>query len=147
MENQYPLKRVGLDGIGRSGRPADDLGTEARVREIITRVREGGEKALVELALELDRSDGRLWYGPDDFAAALLTIKEDQRIALRRAADRVRAFAKAQLASLQTLDVPVPGGRAGHQLLPVERAGCYVPGGRYPLPSTVLMTAGVARVA
>ena len=147
MENQYPLKRVGLDCIGRSGRPADDLGVEARVRDIMDRVRDGGEEALLELALELDRSDGRLWYGPEDFATALSAIGAEQRGALERAAGRVQAFAKAQLESLSALDMPVPGGRAGHQMLPVERAGCYVPGGRYPLPSTVLMTAGVARVA
>ncbi|MFH2113328.1 MAG: histidinol dehydrogenase [Spirochaetota bacterium] len=147
MEDQYPLKRVGLDGIGRSGRPADDLGVDARVRDIMDLVRDGGEKALTELARELDRSDGRLWYGPEDFAAALLSIGPDERGALQRAAGRVQAFAKAQLASLSAMDLPVPGGRAGHQLLPVERAGCYVPGGRYPLPSTVLMTAGVARMA
>jgi phosphoribosyl-ATP pyrophosphohydrolase/phosphoribosyl-AMP cyclohydrolase/histidinol dehydrogenase len=110
-------------------------------------VRDGGEPALLRLARELDRSDGRLWYGPEDFAAALSSIGADQRGALERAAKRIQVFAKAQLASLSELDLPVPGGRAGHQLLPVERAGCYVPGGRYPLPSTVLMTAGVARVA
>lgn len=147
MESKYPLKRVGLDGIGRSGRPADDLGVEATVRDIMARVRDGGEKALLELARELDRSDGRLWYGPEDFAAALSSIGAEQRGALERAARRVQAFAKAQLESLAALDMPVPGGRAGHEVLPVERAGCYVPGGRYPLPSTVLMTAGVARVA
>jgi phosphoribosyl-ATP pyrophosphohydrolase/phosphoribosyl-AMP cyclohydrolase/histidinol dehydrogenase len=111
------------------------------------RVRDGGEPALLELARDLDRSDGRLWYGPEDFSTALASISADQRGALQRAAGRIQAFAKAQLASLATLDMPVPGGRAGHQLLPVEGAGCYVPGGRYPLPSTVLMTAGVARVA
>lgn len=147
MEDQYPLKRVGLDGIGRSGRPADDLGVEARVRDIMDLVRDGGEPALLRLARQLDRSDGHLWYGPEDFAAALSSIGADQRGALQRATGHIQDFAKAQLASLSALDLPVPGGRAGHQLLPVERAGCYVPGGRYPLPSTVLMTAGVARVA
>jgi phosphoribosyl-ATP pyrophosphohydrolase/phosphoribosyl-AMP cyclohydrolase/histidinol dehydrogenase len=41
----------------------------------------------------------------------------------------------------------VPGGRAGHSVLPVSTAGCYAPGGRYPLPSSVLMTAVTARTA
>ena len=69
------------------------------------------------------------------------------RSALEAAATRIRAFAQAQLACLQALDVEVEGGRAGHSLLPLERVGCYAPGGRHPLPSSVLMTAIPARVA
>jgi len=110
-------------------------------------VRSGGEHAVARYALELDRSDGRLWYGPDDFAAALEAIPAAERDALQRAAARIRAFAAAQAAALLPVDIAVPGGRAGHEVLPVDRAGCYVPGGRYPLPSTVLMTALVARAA
>jgi phosphoribosyl-ATP pyrophosphohydrolase/phosphoribosyl-AMP cyclohydrolase/histidinol dehydrogenase len=110
-------------------------------------VQDGGEAALARWAAELDGNSGRLWYGPDDFAAALESAPAAERAALERAAGRVGAFAATQLASLCSVDVAVPGGRAGHQALPVERAGCYVPGGRYPLPSTVLMTALVARTA
>jgi len=66
---------------------------------------------------------------------------------LERVADRIRAFAEAQLASLHETDMPIPGGAAGQTIAPVERAGCYAPGGRYPLPSSVLMTAVTARVA
>jgi phosphoribosyl-ATP pyrophosphohydrolase/phosphoribosyl-AMP cyclohydrolase/histidinol dehydrogenase len=43
--------------------------------------------------------------------------------------------------------VPIPGGQAGHTVAPVDVAGCYAPGGRYPLPSSVLMTAITAKVA
>src|SRR5690606_33041874 len=50
-------------------------------------------------------------------------------------------------AALGEVDVAFEGGRAGHRVLPVARAGCYAPGGRYPLPSSVLMTAVTARVA
>jgi phosphoribosyl-ATP pyrophosphohydrolase/phosphoribosyl-AMP cyclohydrolase/histidinol dehydrogenase len=147
VENRYSLRRVGLVDIGRRDRPADDPGTEAVVRKIMENVRSGGEVAVARYALELDRSDGNLWYGPADFTAALSTIPAAERDALQRAADRIRAFAFAQAAALSPVDVAVPGGRAGHEALPVERAGCYVPGGRYPLPSTVLMTALVAKAA
>ena len=50
-------------------------------------------------------------------------------------------------ACLAPLEMAVPGGRAGHDLEPVARAGCYAPGGNYPLPSSVLMTAATARAA
>ena len=147
MEDRYPLKRVGLAQIGMRGRPADDPGTEAGARRIMEAVRDGGESALAGFARELDGNQGRLWYGPDDFTAALEALSPSDRGALEAAAHRIGAFASAQLESLSPLSVAVPGGLAGHEVVPVERAGCYVPGGRYPLPSTVLMTALVARRA
>ena len=66
---------------------------------------------------------------------------------VQNAAARIRAFARAQRATVTECTVPIPGGEAGHTVEPVEAAGCYAPGGRYPLPSTVLMTAITARVA
>ena len=45
------------------------------------------------------------------------------------------------------MTMDIPGGQAGHRVDPVEKAACYAPGGRFPLPSTVLMTAVTARVA
>ena len=49
--------------------------------------------------------------------------------------------------ALSDCQLAIPGGIAGHRWLPLESAGCYAPGGRYPLPSSVLMTAITARVA
>lgn len=66
---------------------------------------------------------------------------------LRRTAERITAFAVAQRNALSAFDIAIPGGRAGQSLIPVTSAGCYAPGGRYPLPSSVLMTACVARAA
>jgi len=147
VENGYTLRRVRLDDIGTRARPADDPECERAVRAIMDEVRSGGEASLVRLAREYDGNEGRLWYGPADFSDALDTLPAAERTALERAAARIRAFAGAQLASLRPVEIAVPGGRAGHTVLPVERAGCYVPGGRYPLPSTVLMTALVAKAA
>lgn len=61
--------------------------------------------------------------------------------------DRIEAFAVAQRASIQDVSVDIPGGKAGHTIAPVAVAGCYAPGGRYPLPSSVLMTAVTAKAA
>ena len=49
--------------------------------------------------------------------------------------------------AIKEVEVPIPGGVAGHYVAPVEYAGCYAPGGRYPLPSSVLMTAITAKAA
>ena len=77
----------------------------------------------------------------------LAALPASDRARLERVAARIRAFAEAQRRALAAVTVPLPGGAAGHWIAPVERAGCYAPGGRYPLPSSVLMTAVTARVA
>jgi phosphoribosyl-ATP pyrophosphohydrolase/phosphoribosyl-AMP cyclohydrolase/histidinol dehydrogenase len=66
---------------------------------------------------------------------------------LERCAERIHRFATAHRVALRDLVSPIPGGRAGVQYAAVERAGCYAPGGRFPLPSSVLMTAVTARAA
>jgi histidinol dehydrogenase len=78
---------------------------------------------------------------------ALSTLSGGDRAMLERTAERIRRFAEAQRGSLLNLSCDVDGGSAGHTVVPLERAACYAPGGRYPLPSSVLMTAVTASVA
>src|SRR5256885_5637698 len=78
---------------------------------------------------------------------ALHGLDRADRERLERVAGRIRTFAEAQRNALRELTVAIPGGEAGHTIAPVKRAGCYAPGGRYPLPSSVLMTAVTARAA
>ena len=85
--------------------------------------------------------------GRPELERALAALPSDQRELLERTAGRIRRFAEAQREALVDLRVPVPGGAAGHTVAPIERVGAYAPGGRFPLPSTVLMTAVTARVA
>lgn len=83
----------------------------------------------------------------DEMKAAFEALPKDQQGVLERAAERIRVFAQAQRDAIRDVEVAVPGGAAGHTVSPVRVAGCYAPGGRYPLPSSVLMTAVTARVA
>lgn len=78
---------------------------------------------------------------------ALNSLSHHDRALIERTADRIRRFAEAQRASLSNLSCEVDGGFAGHIVTPLGRAACYAPGGRYPLPSSVLMTAITAKVA
>lgn len=82
-----------------------------------------------------------------DLKRALDTIDRAARKTLDNAAERIMRFALAQRACLSELSMSVPGGSAGHWIAPMQRAGCYAPGGRFPLPSSVLMTACTARAA
>lgn len=134
--------------MGRAIRPFD-AATLEQSRAVVEAVRARGEAAVREQAErfgELEPGEA-LTVGPEGMRAALEGLNPDTRGVLQRTADRIRRFAEAQRACLTDLDTGVPGGRAGHTVSPVDVAGCYAPGGRYPLPSSVLMTAIPARVA
>lgn len=126
-----------------------DTGTLERAREIVDSVRAGGEPALRRWAAELDGlgEDDPLVLGRDRLAEAWRGLDTATRDLLTRTAERIARFARHQRRCLAELSMPLPGGAAGHTALPLERAGCYAPGGRAPLPSSVLMTAVTAREA
>jgi histidinol dehydrogenase len=75
------------------------------------------------------------------------SLSEQERTTLNNLHRRVQKFAIAQRHSIVNVEVDIPGGKAGHTVSPCKVAGCYAPGGRYPLPSSVLMTAVTARAA
>lgn len=126
-----------------------DAATLSAAGEIVAAVRHSGLAALRAQAERWgDVAPGApLLLERSALVAALERLPRDQRELLERTAQRIRTFALAQKACLQPLDMAVAGGRAGHELVPLERVGCYAPGGRFPLPSTVLMTALVAKAA
>jgi phosphoribosyl-ATP pyrophosphohydrolase/phosphoribosyl-AMP cyclohydrolase/histidinol dehydrogenase len=143
------LKLIAADEVPHLRRDAVDAETLREAAKIVEDVRERGEKALYEHGLRLgDIQHGEpMVYERDALERALDALPEKQRGVLERTAERIEAFARAQRDAIQDLDVTIPGGRAGHTVVPVERAGCYAPGGRFPLPSSVLMTACTARIA
>ena len=148
------LKRIDPDDVPRLRRTGVDRAAVDAVRPIIEDVRARGEPALREHGERFgDLEPGAaLLRTPDDCAAAADRLDPDSRRAIDNAAGRVAAFARAQRACLADLDTPVHGledipVRVGHTVVPVEAAGCYAPGGRYPLVSSVLMTACAARAA
>ncbi len=145
----FRLKRRPPDALPDLRRDPLDAETLAIAAEIVREVKEGGENALCALALRFgDRAPGEpLVLRKPDLKAALQSVPKETRDVLERTAKRIRRFAELQKSCLKTLTTSIPGGACGHDVLPVERAGCYAPGGRFPLPSSVLMTAVTARVA
>jgi len=128
-----------------SGSSDGDEPVEA-VRSIIAEVRAGRDGALLELTERFDRVRlGSLTVPADELAAAQERIPPDVRAAIEVAASSVEAFHRTQLVPDHTDERN--GFRIASRHLPVDRAGCYVPGGRAIYPSTVLMTAIPARVA
>ncbi|MFN3199740.1 MAG: histidinol dehydrogenase [Bradymonadia bacterium] len=143
------LRRLSPRQVPQLRRDPVDGPTLSKAREIVDTVRAEGLSALQDYAQRYgDWSPGDpLWFGPEDMASAFFALPVEKQQVLTRTADRIKAFAEAQHAGLKAIEAPIPGGVAGVRFDPVERAGCYAPGGRFPLPSSVLMTAIPARVA
>ncbi|MCU0232963.1 MAG: histidinol dehydrogenase [Thermoanaerobaculales bacterium] len=143
------LRRIAPGELAAIRREPVDAATLAAAAEIVDEVRAGGEAALRRHAERLGElvPGGALVHDAAALDAAAAALQPAERGLLERTAARIESFALAQRAALRELAVPVAGGEAGHQVAPVERAGCYAPGGRYPLPSSVLMTAVTARAA
>ncbi|HKH73720.1 MAG TPA: histidinol dehydrogenase [Vicinamibacterales bacterium] len=120
--------------------------TEQRVAQIVGDVRTNGEAALLRYAREFDRLEGPIEISRKDMQAAAKTVPARVRHAIRVAAKNIRAVAKRQVPRGWKLRVGA-GLTVEQRIVPLDRVGCYVPGGRYPLPSTVLMTAIPATVA
>jgi histidinol dehydrogenase len=118
------------------------------VRRIVTDVRKKGDRALLRYAAQFDGLAGMnaLRVTPEEMAAAWESIEPAMREALTTAAEQIRAFAVAQLPASWS-EEPIPGLTTGQLVRPLGAVGCYVPSGRHPLPSTLLMTAIPAQVA
>jgi histidinol dehydrogenase len=143
------LRRVDANAVTFARRDPVDAATLAAAGVIMDEVRAGGVDSLRAAAVRFGDlpAGGALVVERPALLAALTALPSAARGVLERTAERITAFAAAQRRGLVNLDVPVPGGRAGIDYTPVDAAGCYAPGGRYPLPSSVLMTACTARAA
>jgi len=126
-----------------------DREAEEVARALLERVRTGGERALRSVAEELgDIAHGApLFVERAALAAARDALPRETRALLERAAERITRFAQAQVRALTPFEYTTDWGRVGERFEPVARAGCYAPGGRHPLPSSVLMTVLAARAA
>ena len=126
--------------------PVDAPGPVDAVRDIIAAVRSRGDAALRDLTAEFDGVViDELRVPADTVAAAWRETSPTLRAALEHAADAVRDYHERQVVSPPSTERD--GVAARELVVPVARAGCYVPGGRAVYPSTVLMTAIPARVA
>lgn len=119
-----------------------------QARRIVESVRRGGDPALLRLRSRLDRipSQVPLQIPEIELRLAWESTPAETRQALRTAARNIRAFAARQLPPNFDLK-PASGVTTGQRVLPIASVGCYIPSGRYPLPSTLLMTAIPAQVA
>lgn len=127
-----------------------DVRAKEQASAILAEVKSSGLDGLLDVAVRLkdiESKDSKYCYSRDECKAAFDGLSQSTKDTLERTAARIRKFAQSQRASIQNMTTDIPGGSAGHDVAPVNCAGCYAPGGRYPLPSSVLMTAITARAA
>ncbi|HEX4007149.1 MAG TPA: histidinol dehydrogenase [Acidobacteriaceae bacterium] len=119
-----------------------------QARRIVDQVRRGGDAALLRLRAKLDGipSQTPLRISESEMRAAWEATPAPLRAAMRTAAKNIRKFAERQRPKDFDLR-PAPGVRTGQRVIPLASVGCYVPSGRYPLPSTLLMTVIPAQIA
>ncbi|KAJ1632857.1 histidinol dehydrogenase-domain-containing protein [Pavlovales sp. CCMP2436] len=143
------LRRLAPSEIPVIRRDPVDPGARDVATPIVEAVKARGMEAVREYAEkfgELQPGD-QLIYTRADLGKAWAKLDPPTQKLLVRTVHRVRRFALVQKAAISDAKLDIPGGSAGHTVAPVENAGCYAPGGRYPLPSSVIMTVTTARVA
>lgn len=122
--------------------------TITSVNEIISDVKKNGDIAVFKYSQQFgDGVLNRLKVSKSEIEEAYKNVDEDAICAIKTAIKNVREFSTKQLECLNNLDTNVSGLRLGHRVIPLNSAGCYIPGGNYPLPSTAVMTIVPAKVA
>jgi histidinol dehydrogenase len=137
------------DQVGRLlARKAARLGeAEAVVRPILEAVRKRGDRALIEYARRFDSLEGKTVRVPEkELLRSAKQLTPEFRSAVKTASENIRAYALRQMPKAWLEEV-APGMCLGQIVRPLDTVAAYIPGGRYPLPSTLMMTAAPAQVA
>lgn len=118
------------------------------VKRILDEIEAGGDAAARAYASKFDKYDGNIVLTADEIAAAAVAVPKKLKEDIHFAHDNVRRFAIAQKATVGDVEVEiVPGLFAGQKAIPVNAAGCYIPGGRYSHIASAIMTVTTAKVA
>ncbi len=124
--------------------------TEVRetVNAILADIEAGGDAKALEYAAKFDKYEGSVLMTEEEIAAACDQVSDKLKADIRFSHDNVRRFAEQQKATVADIQYEVvPGLIAGQKAIPVNAAGCYVPGGRYSHIASAIMTVTTAKVA
>jgi sulfopropanediol 3-dehydrogenase len=125
----------------------DESTIRQTVRTILTDIKAGGEATVRAYAAKFDKWNGPILTPADVIAQAAAHLPDELKADIHFAADRVRTFAQAQRASMTDFEYTQDGVTLGQRHVPVNTAGCYVPGGRYAHIASAIMSITTAKVA
>ena len=141
MKREY-LKKATLTA------KSDASQTHDTVKAILDDIESGGDAKALEYAAKFDRYEGNVVLSAEEIEAACALVPEQLKADIRFAHDNVRRFAEIQKSTLTNVEMEIePGFVAGQKAIPVDAAGCYVPGGRYSHIASAIMTVTTAKVA
>ena len=127
---------------------SDATDVSATVQNILNDIETRGDAGALEYAAKFDKYSGNVILTDDEIKAAIALVPERLKRDIDFAHDNVRRFAEAQKATLKDIQIEVvPGLIAGQKSIPVDAAGCYIPGGRYSHIASAIMTVTTAKVA
>ncbi|MCL3882919.1 histidinol dehydrogenase [Marivita sp. GX14005] len=126
----------------------DATETHRIVTGILNDIEAGGDEKALEYAAKFDRYDGNVLLTKDEIDAAIAQVPDKLKADIDFAHDNVKRFAELQKSTVADVEMEIlPGFVAGQKAIPVEAAGCYVPGGRYSHIASAIMTVTTAKVA
>jgi len=145
----YPADKVSWIKAPSRNAESDNKPVAELVAKVLADVKARGDAAVRDYSRDFDKAELEVFeVTPDQRAAAVANLDPQTRADTEFAIANVRRFAEAQLATILPLDQEfLPGVFMGHRVIPIERVGCYVPGGRFPLLSAPIMTIVPAKVA
>ncbi len=118
------------------------------VQAILDEIEVGGDAAALKYAARFDKYDGNVILSAEEIAAAADQVPEQVKRDIHFAHANVKRFAEAQKETIRDIEIEViPGLVAGQKSIPVNGAGCYIPGGRYSHIASAIMTVTTAKVA
>lgn len=127
---------------------SDASSVHETVKSILADIEAGGDDAARRYAEKFDQYDGSVILTEEEIAAASALVPEKLKADIRFAHDNVKRFAEAQKSTLTAVSLELqPGLTVGQKVIPVDAAGCYVPGGRYSHIASAVMTVTTAKVA
>ncbi|MBT4871737.1 MAG: histidinol dehydrogenase [Marinovum sp.] len=127
---------------------SDATDVSATVQSILNDIETRGDAGALEYAAKFDNYKGNVILSEDEIIAAIALVPERLKRDIDFAHDNVRRFAEAQKETLKDIEIEVvPGLIAGQKSIPVDAAGCYIPGGRYSHIASAIMTVTTAKVA
>ena len=126
----------------------DEGNTKEIVKNLLENIKEKGESEAIRLTKEFDKYEGDILISKEEIERAKQALSPELKKDIQLAYANVKKFAQAQRDTLTECEIEITDGLiAGHKLIPMNTAGCYIPGGRYSHVASVIMSITTAKVA
>lgn len=142
------MQIINYENIGNNFFEKIEFEAISSVEEIAKEVKNQGDDAIRKYTKQFDGEDLEAFLISDsEIKNAYSKVDEETIKAIKKSIENVKKFSKKQLKCLKSLRTKIDKNELGHKIIPIEKVGCYIPGGNYPLLSSAVMTIVPAKVA